>query len=204
MALLPSDPREQQKFLVVFVTVGAAVLFWMYVYSPRQDELAEMEDRIATLETQNRRAEARTGNLDQLRAELQDTERLFRALERLVPSRAEVPEIYQSIATESQNLGLEMQSVVPSEPQRQQDRYYLRQTWNMTVRGTYHDIGEFLARVASFPRIVRPQVSSIMTSEAGQDGEMRVTAAFELETFVLPPGREGSTGSGGGGDAATE
>lgn len=205
MALLPEDPRQQQQFLVTVLALAAVAGYFLYLYQPKGQELTEMEDRLAELEHHNRMAEARTGNLDALRRELGASERLFSALEELVPSRAEVPEIYQSIATESEAARVDLVNVVPSEPQREEGRYYLRQTWDMTVSGSYHSIARLLTRVASFRRIVRPKVRSIQpaSQDGGQGaGEGReATASFQLETYVLPPdtlstGEEGEDATG--------
>ncbi len=188
MALLPDDQRSQQRFLGILLLVAAAGAFYIYVYSPRATELAELEDRIAQVEHQNDLAEARTGNLDQARADLEEAERLFGALQALVPNRAEATEIYESLAARTEGMGLEMVSVVPASPEPTPEGYYLRQHWDMTVEGGYHTVGSFLAHVASFERLVRPQVSSL--ERVGGDGEDELTqirAVFGLETFVLAP-----------------
>lgn len=207
MALLPEDPKQQQQFLVTLLALAAVAGYYMYLYQPKGQELTEMEDRLAELQHHNRMAEARTGNLDGLREDLNAAERLFAALEELVPSRAEVPEIYQSIATESEAARVNLVNVVPSTPQREEDQYYLRQTWDMTVSGSYHSIGRLLTRVASFRRIVRPKVRTIEPAAggggqgSGADGTREATASFQLETYVLPPdtlstGEEGEDASG--------
>ena len=61
----------------------------------------------------------------------------------------------------------------------------LRQEWQMEVEGDYHSIGAFLARVASFDRIVRPRVTQIVPTEVTPSGRQIVRATFQLETFVL-------------------
>jgi len=55
----------------------------------------------------------------------------------------------------------------------------------MEVEGEYHSIGTFLARVASFDRIVRPRVTQIVPTEVTPSGRQIVRATFQLETFVL-------------------
>ena len=197
MALLPQDPRTQKRFLGVIVLLAVGALYYMYVYTPQEQELAELEDRIAQVEQQNERARARTGNLDEAREELAQLESLYRDLEELVPPRAEVPAIYQSIAEEVEALGLELNRVTPSSPQQVSDQYYLRQNWQMEVEGGYHDVGEFLARVASFPRIVRPQVTQIRPSGRTNTGEVPVVTSVGLEMFVLPPDSARQSEEGG-------
>lgn len=193
MAFLPEDPERQKYAFGIVLLVAGAALYWFYVHQPRADELIEMEDRVAELEFHNRRAEARTQNLDAVREELEQSERILRALQELIPSGAEVPEIYQAIATETRALDLDLVNVVPSRPAPEESEYYLRQNWEMEVEGAYHDVGAFLTRVASFRRIVRPQVQEIRLADGTGAGEAADTEAnplrvsFGLETFVLPP-----------------
>lgn len=204
MALVPDDQRSQQRFLGILVLVAAAAAFYMYVYSPRSTELTEMEDRIAQVEDQNDVAEARTKNLDQARAELQRTERLFRALQELVPDRAEATQIYESLATRTEEMGLEMVNVVPAAPEPTPDGYYLRQRWNMTVEGDFHTIGRFLTRIASFERLVRPRVSSLDPIGSGDgDAVTQVRAVLSLDTYVLAPdtAQTGEQQGGGSGES---
>ena len=197
MALLPQDSRDQQRLLGIIVPLALLALFYLYIYKPRSTELADLDERITEMEGQNEIARSRTQNLDQLREQLVLAERRFAALERLVPTGEEIPEIYEAIASESEALNLDMRNVIPIEAQADSGAYFMRQNWEMEVEGSYHDIGDFLARVASFDRIVRPQVREIRPVEGADERRQPVTALFELETFVLP---EGSPGSGGEGE----
>lgn len=199
MAMLPDDQRGQQRMLGILLLVGLAGAYYMYMYTPRSAELTEMEDRIAQLELDNERAEARIGDLDQVRAELEQMERLFGSLQELVPDRAEATRLYESIATRSQDLGLELVSVVPASPRPTEDGYYLRQSWNLTLEGEYHTLGRFLTEVASFERLVRPQLQSLQPVGGGE-GARDVRATLRLETFVLPPdsAQDGEQGGGAG------
>lgn len=198
MALLPQDQRDQKRFLGLFVAVALGVLFYMYVYSPRADELDEREDRIAQVQQQNRQAEARIGDLDALRAELRRQEQLYAVLEELVPPRAEVPAVYESVAQEVETLGLELNRVTPSNPQPVEGGYYQQQVWQMEVEGNYHTVGEFLTRVASLPRIIRPMIREIRPADRTNTGELPVVAGFGLEMYVLPQDTTGGGSDGSG------
>jgi len=199
MGFLPDDPKDQQRLLGVILPIALVALFYFYLYKPRGTELVELGERISDMEAQNEVARVRTVNLDGLREDLVLAERRFAALERLVPTGAEIPEIYEAIASESEALRLDMRNVIPIEAEADSGAYFMRQNWEMEVEGSYHDIGRFLARVASFDRIVRPQVREIRPVEGAGDGTHPVTVYFELETFVLPLG-SGNAGEGGGGE----
>lgn len=200
MALLPEDQRDQKRFLGLVLVLAVGGLFYYYVYMPRSQELDEQEDRVAQLQQQNRQARSQIGNLDELRAELRRQEQLFRVLRDLIPPQAEVPAVYESIAQEVETLGLELNRVTPSNPQPVEGGYYQQQTWQMEVEGSYHTVGEFLTRVASLPRIIRPVVNEIRPASRTNTGELPVVAGFGLEMYVLPTDTAGA--AGGGSDAS--
>lgn len=200
MAILPQDPKDQQRLLGIVLPIALTVLFYFYIYEPRSAGLEELGLRIEAMETQNEIARARTENLDKTRESLLRAERRLAALERLVPTGAEVPEIYEAIASESEALDLDLRNVIPVEAERDTSEYFLRQNWEMEVEGSYHAIGEFLTRVASFDRIIRPQVQEIRPAAGAGAGGPSVTAYFQLETFVLPEAPPASATAGGDGD----
>ncbi len=187
MALLPAEPRSQKALLALIVSLALGAVYYLYLYSPRQQQLAEDEARMEELEFLNQQANARIGNLDALRGELEQSKRQLAQLERLVPSESEMPAIYEAIAAEAELLGLKLISVAPSPPVADTAGYFVQQDWQMTVEGEYHRIGRFLARVASLDRIVRPQVVEITPAGETPSGRQLVTALFGLETFILPP-----------------
>lgn len=200
MPLLPQDPQSQLKLLGVVLAVAAAALYYNFVYAPAGIELVEMTDRVESLETQNQVAEARIGNLQRLRDDLANAEQALDALQRLVPEGSEVPEIYEAIASETQSLNLELLSIEPLSPTAADSAGTLmRQEWAMIVEGSYHAVGEFLANVASFSRIVRPRVTEVVPAGTSGGGRQLVRATFSLETFVLSP----ADGAGGAVDGET-
>ena len=186
MALLPQDQRQQSMLLIVILSIAAAALYYVYMYRPGTVELVELTEQAEDLELQNELAEARIGDLQRLRDRLSYAEQQFTLLQRLVPSGAEVPAIYEAIATQTQALNLQLINVEPLPPvDADSAGTLLRQEWQMEVEGEYHSIGTFLARVASFDRIVRPRVTQIVPTEVTPSGRQIVRATFQLETFVL-------------------
>ena len=199
MALLPQDQRQQSMLLIVILSIAAAALYYVYVYRPGGVELIEFTEQVDDLELQNELAEARIGDLQRLRDRLSHAEQQFTLLQKLVPSGAEVPAIYEAIATQTQALNLQLINVEPLPPvDADSAGTLLRQEWQMEVEGEYHAIGTFLARVAAFDRIVRPRITQIVPTEMTPSGRQLVRATFQLETFVLgTPKTRPTEGQGG-------
>jgi type IV pilus assembly protein PilO len=190
MAILPQDQRQQTLLLVIILAVAAGALYFNFLHRPGSVELVELTDRVEDLENQNQIAEARVGNLQELRDRIDRAESQFELVQRLVPSNAEVPAIYEAIATESQSLDLRLINVEPSLPApADSGAYFLRQEWQMEVQGDYHSLAKFLTRVASFDRIVRPHITQVSPAGETASGRQLVVASFALETYVLAPER---------------
>jgi len=185
--------------LIVILSIAAAALYYVYVYRPGGVELIEFTEQVDDLELQNELAEARIGDLQRLRDRLSHAEQQFTLLQKLVPSGAEVPAIYEAIATQTQALNLQLINVEPLPPvDADSAGTLLRQEWQMEVEGEYHAIGTFLARVAAFDRIVRPRITQIVPTEMTPSGRQLVRATFQLETFVLgTPETRPTEGQGG-------
>ena len=199
MAILPQDQRQQLMLLLIIFAVAAGALYYNFIHRSGATEIVSLTDRVEDLETQNEIAEARIGNLQQLRDRITQAEIQFDLVERLVPSDAEVAAIYEAIATQGQALDLRLINVEPSLPQpADSGAYFLRQEWQMEVEGDYHSLAEFLTRVASFDRIVRPHVTQVSPAGETPSGRQLVMASFGLETYVLAPETAQATITEGG------
>lgn len=188
MALLPEDARSQQRILGIALLVGAALLFHLYAHLPEREEIAALEERVATLEHANGMARIRTGDVDATQAELERGERLLAALQELVPATDEVASIYEAVAARGDALGLELVSVAPNRASAEEEGSYRRKRWDLVLEGRYHELGRFLTQVASLSRVVRPEVQSIEGLDRTSDGRYPVRAQLTLETFVQAEG----------------
>lgn len=192
MALLPEDPK-QQKLLVAGLAVAAILYaFWSYWYSPKREEIAGLEERLETLETQNRRAQIlATRGRKELEERLQVYERHIARLEELIPRGEEVPELLDAMALEARRTGVDLALMRPEPPD--EGEFYTRRSYSMGVIGPYHEVGRFLTSIASLPRIVTPVDLSLEpttgTTSAGEEVPM-VEARFRILTYVLRSGTE--------------
>lgn len=185
MARLPEDPRSQRRILGILLLAAGAVGFELLVHRPGRTELAAAERRVEELARRNELERSRTGELDRRRAELESAERQLGDLQSLVPMRAETAEIYEEVATRAEAVGLELVSVTPSRDEAEAGAFYRRLRWELVVEGGSHDLGLFLARMASLPRLVRPEVRRIEGLERAGVERHPVRATVTLETFVL-------------------
>jgi type IV pilus assembly protein PilO len=197
MALIPDDPRQRNALVLGILAAAAFYFFWAYWYSPRNTEVEDMAARLEQLDAENRRAQilATRGGAE-LEERLALYERHVAQLEALIPQREEVSALLNDVSRVARETGVENASLRPENTE--QGAYYTREVYAIEVYGEYHDIGRFLASVASLPRIVTPvnlELSPFQGNAEPLDMEFPVTARLQIQTYVLPS----STGAQEGG-----
>lgn len=188
MALLPQDRSKQIALLVGIAAIALMWVMYEYWHTPRTQEIASLEIELETLETQNRNAQivaARAG--PEMEERLAIYERHLQRLEELIPVQQEVSVLLNQIASEALRVQVDMGSVTPRP--RQEGALYTRELYEMTIIGEYHNVGRFLASVASLPRIITPidlELEPMTGSSVHEALESPVRARFQIETFLSP------------------
>jgi type IV pilus assembly protein PilO len=188
------DAQTRKNLLIGIAGLALAGYgYYAYVYTPRTTEVAALETRLEELQTRNSSARALTRGVgNDPEGVLAAYRRQLEAVEGLIPSGEELPDLLDAISVEAQRTGVEISLIQPSGAT--EESYYTRRVYDMAVIGRYHDIGEFLTRVASLPRIVTPKnltltPAAAATGPAGQPSAaapVRLEARFSIETYVIP------------------
>jgi type IV pilus assembly protein PilO len=182
-----ADPQRQAMLLGALMVGLVGYGTYNYVYVPRSTAVAELETRLERLEAQNATARQLTAREGRSQVERQLT--LYREqlvqVEGLIPSSEELPDLLDAISAEAQRTGVELSLIQPVGASAEQ--FYTRRTYDLAVRGAYHEIGEFLTEIASLRRIITPINLSVtvMDAEPGRT-EAQLEAKFAIETYVLP------------------
>lgn len=156
MALLPQNQRDQIMVLVAVVAVAAMGLFYHYVWSPKQQQLATLEQRVEQLTELNEKIkrELKRGSLAKLKAEGERYRRDLAVLRRLVPTVNEVPGLLEQVSTAARRVGLDLSDVQPEQVVK--GVHFDVHRYQIGVNGDYHAIARFLTNVGSLTRIVAP------------------------------------------------
>ncbi|MGD2006044.1 MAG: type 4a pilus biogenesis protein PilO [Pseudomonadales bacterium] len=125
---------------------------WWFVIKGKQTQLQTEVAKEATLKTQFESKAFQVANLPALRQQMVDMEAQFGALLRQLPSDTEVPGLLEDITSTGVGAGLEFDSI-NLQPEIQRE-YYIELPIQISVRGSYHELGGFVSGVAGLPRIV--------------------------------------------------
>jgi type IV pilus assembly protein PilO len=194
MALLPADQRSQIMALLVLVALAGGYFFWTKLHTPDVAQIATANQQSDSLEKRIEQAkrDLANGSIEDLRRRVEEYQVSLELMHRLVPERNEVPTLIDDISTKAKVRGITLGKIQPltPEPGSPFDTYRYR----LEVYGHYDQIGEYLADVASLPRIVVPQdVTLSMATPAaqkllGDTAGALLLAEFSIRTFVKSAG----------------
>jgi type IV pilus assembly protein PilO len=193
MALLPTNQRDQIMVFVVIAAIAALGLYYQYVWSPKQQVLAVLEERVDNLTQINEKIEreVKRGNLAKLKAEGARYRRDLMVLRQLVPTKNEVPGLLEQVSTAARRVGLDLSDVQP-EPVVSGTHFDVHR-YRMGVNGDYHAIARFLTNVGSLTRIVAPINLQLTPSSKNlprviPKEHRLLEARFQIQTYVARTG----------------
>src|SRR2546422_6886226 len=187
MALgLPTDQRGQIMLLLVVAALAGGYFFWTKKHTPDIARINEANQQSDSLERiiASAKADIASGTLEDLRRRVEQYQGSLELMRRLVPDRNEVPTLIDDISTKAKVRGITIGKIQPllPEPGSPFDTYRYR----LEGLGHYDPLGEYLADVASLPRIIVPQ--DVMLSSASPAAQKLLgdtAGAFLLGGFSI-------------------
>lgn len=184
---MAEGPNRQILLLGALVAGLLGYVGYTYAYTPRAVQIAELEQRVNGLETQNRTAQIlseQNGEAD-VEQRLAEYQYQLSQVEGLIPSSEELPDLLDAISMEAQRTGVELALIQPTGASG--ETFYTRRTYELAVLGSYHQIAEFLTRVGSLPRIITPiDLQLTLRENLEQTDAPELEARFSIETYILP------------------
>src|SRR5947207_15936637 len=204
MALLPTDQRSQIMALLVIAAIAGGYFFWTKKHTPDIEKISTDNQQSDSLETRIAQAkqDLASGSIEDLRRRVEEYNGSLELMRRLVPEKNEVPTLIDDISTKAKVRGITLGKIQPltPEPGTPFDTYRYR----LEVYGHYDQIGEYLADVASLPRIIVPQDVTLSSATPaaqkllGDTAGSLLLAEFSIRTFVkaqAPPPPAGKPGA---------
>ncbi len=206
MALgFPTDQRGQIMALLILTALAGGYFFWTKKHTPDIARVTTANQDSDSLEriVAAAKADLASGSIEDLRRRVEEYQGSLELMRRLVPERNEVPTLIDDISTKAKVRGITIGKIQPltPEPGSPFDTYRYR----LEIFGHYDQIGEYLADIASLPRIVVPQDVILSAATPATQKLLADTAGalllaeFSIRTFVKsagpPPGPKPAVGA---------
>jgi type IV pilus assembly protein PilO len=195
---LPTDQRSQIMALLVLVALAGGYFFWTKVHRPQSAQISSSNQEADSLEkiVAAAKIDLASGSTADLQRRVEGYQGSLELMRRLVPDKNEVPTLIDDISTKAKVRGVTLGKIQPltPEPGSPFDTYRYR----LEVYGHFDQLGEYLADIASLPRIVVPQEVTLSAASPAAQKLLADTAGalllaeFSIRTFVKsvapPPG----------------
>jgi type IV pilus assembly protein PilO len=196
--MLKSLTKKEQGLLVAIIfSIGLGVLYYMYVFTPKDEQIATQRTHVESLSAANSKAasELKAGNLRQLKEDAQQYAENLEVMRQLVPTVNEVPGLLEQVSNSARTVGLDIAGVTP-QPVSSGGEGYDAHRYRLVVKGGYNRIAEFIANVGSLPRIVTPtnlkmkladnlNAAPVLKGRRGAPAaESVILTEFDIETYV--------------------
>lgn len=190
--------RDQGLISAMVLAVALAGAYGYFLYLPKRDQLATIEQHVEALDKKNAQAKSdlANGSVAKLKAQAAEYEASLKSLQQLVPTANEVPALLENVSTAARRVGLDLASVEPMPViiGEQFDTY----RYKLSVKGGYHALAGFLTNVGSLNRIVAPVALDVKQQTAAdkkkarpKEGESTLETDFQIQTYIAHPTASG-------------
>jgi type IV pilus assembly protein PilO len=150
-SLLKLSTPKKALILVAILGVMAGLYFNSF-FNPRQEELKVLKDDLNKLVEELNRSRAITRDHQKFKEQLAKLDQELKTALTQLPDEKEIPEILKNITNLGKDSNLEFILFRPKAEEPQQ--FYAKVPIELSVLGSYHNIGIFFDKVSKLPRII--------------------------------------------------
>jgi type IV pilus assembly protein PilO len=181
---LKGRPPEQwpiipQLFCALAVLVGVLAAGWFVYLDGRKDALDRGEQEELKLKDEYKLKIQQAVNLQALGKQKELVNQYVLAMEKQLPSKAEMDALLSDINQAGLGRGLQFELFKPKQVNVKE--YYAELPITLKVTGSYHDVASFTSDIANLPRIVTLNELNIVM---GKDGRLVMDAVAKTFRYL--------------------
>ncbi|MET3119872.1 type IV pilus assembly protein PilO [Undibacterium sp. GrIS 1.8] len=176
--LWPIIPRMLSAFSLLVVLV---ILGYYGYWSGQLEELDRGQQEENTLKDSYRQKMLQAISLDALKDQRKLVLQYVAAMEKQLPSKAEMDSLVSDINQAALGKGLQIDVFKPGQPAVKD--YYAELPIDIKLLGNYHDMGEFASDIAKLPRIITLNNLAIST---GKDNVLVLDVVAKTFRYLDP------------------
>jgi len=150
-------------------------LFWFWL--PTSKKLDENSRKVASIESDINRAIQQKAKYKNLEVRLEEVKAEKAAAEKKLPHDKKFPDLLRTITTLARKYRISVTNINPSGSSKVE--YFTKNTYQISMKGNYHDIARFLTAIGLEERIM---TSENLVINSGS-GEYSGSASFTLAAY---------------------
>lgn len=178
-------PMQQKAALLVLLLGAIGALFWFYVESPMQDQVAILNVEIGKLDSEINTNKAKIQMLEELKRVTAELEKQLAKNKEQLPPEEEAVTLLKQLSDLGTRIGLDFKSWKQAPRAEDSSKLFVKLPVDVEMTGGYHTLALFFDRIGKLPRIIN--VSRIKMGGGKMElGRVRIQTTFQLTAFATP------------------
>jgi type IV pilus assembly protein PilO len=169
------------KFGILAATAAAVLAIYFFTFlSPLLDQIATEESKIEKKQTDIDSAKVEVQQIDDRRAELAALDTDLKVALSLLPPKAEIPKLLESISWAASDANVEFNTIkIRNETIK---AIYAEVPVDISLKGNYRELLSFLVKVGELDRIV--SIQKLKISAGSKPGKLKINGLLMTYRFV--------------------
>ena len=162
-----SAPFPVRIGVIALTCVLLIAAYWFFMVKPQLERIESFKRQETSLKGEYDNAAAKAANLDAYKLQLDDMRNEFSIMLRQLPDKVDIESLLVDLSQTSVGAGLDVEYFKPQGDIPKE--FYAEHPIRLSVKGKYHEFGEFISGLAALPRIVTLSDIKIGAANSGQD-----------------------------------
>ncbi len=171
-----SVPLTQKVLVLFLVMAGIVTAYFLMLYQPTSDEIAQLQQEASSLDREEDRLRAVRESQAELEAQLQELNQQLQVAREKLPESAEIPDLLQRVYNQAKTAGLTIETFRRNNEVAQTD--FIEIPVSMELTGSFDEVANFFFFVGRMTRIINIEDLNIRRQSSGMtpDGGLNVSA----------------------------
>ncbi|MGZ3567384.1 MAG: type 4a pilus biogenesis protein PilO [Thermodesulfobacteriota bacterium] len=174
-------PTQKKVLILVGILCVIAGLYLYVFFLPWQDSIGVARGELSKLTKELNESRAITRDLQKFKDQVERLNVELKSALTQLPNEKEIPEILKSISSLGKESSLEFTLFRPKPEVPQQ--FYAQVPIELTVLGSYHNIGLFFDKVSKLPRIINVVDFNMTRAKGRTESEVLVKTSCMINTY---------------------
>ncbi|MCX7641806.1 MAG: type 4a pilus biogenesis protein PilO [Elusimicrobiales bacterium] len=139
-------------FLLILIIFGFLYIYLSYFWFPISKNIKSLESKNKEMEKEISRAKNIITKYPDLQKKLLELQNQKESLKKKIPIDKNISDLFRIVKKLADKNSIYIDSIVPGDTVN--ENYYFRITYNLVIKGSYHDIGRFFAELSLQDRII--------------------------------------------------
>ncbi|MBF0316777.1 MAG: type 4a pilus biogenesis protein PilO [Nitrospirae bacterium] len=173
-----------------------ALVFYLAFYKPKYAQIKKLKAEIKKLDGEIADAQEMVKKLPLLKEQLAKAEKEYELIKRQLPEESEISSLLKTVSDQGRYSGLKINLWEPKPKSNHSSNIVYVIPVNVSMNGSYHELGNFLSRLTALDRIVNiSQIKLDSPTFRAEDVSLKIQLVANTFSAIPEPEAKGTPGT---------